>query len=292
MAYKKLQGDVDMKKMLLCLVALSAWAFSACAASTCQDNPLYCNWLAYYGKQAADFQPFDPIVLDADIHPDLAPWKSIKTLLGYLSVGEIASTRPYFKDARAAGVLISQDPNNPGAWYVDVRKAAWRDMLINTIIPSILNQGFKGLLLDTLDASIYLERVNPIAYRGMIDAAVNLVFCIHNAFPQAKLMLSDAYPILNRVGGYIDYALGNTVLTWYDPKSELYYYTTREMYESAVSYLRNAKVLFPSLTLMSLDYWNPNDPYTITQIYRRERQNGFRPYVGPARLQQIVLEPQ
>jgi polysaccharide biosynthesis protein PelA len=283
-----------MKKLLLLLLTLSALLDRAFANPTCQQNSLYCNWISYYNNQAApaEFRNYNPLVLDADRHPDLTPLRSMgKTLLGYVSLGEVSTTRSYFTEAQNAKLLIAPNPNYPGSWYVDIRQPAWTNLMIQKVIPSILKQGFQGLLLDTLDIPIYLEQVNNPAYIGMTQAAIDLVIAIRTAFPQIPLMLDRAYPILNEVGSYINFALGESVLTTYNFSTNLYYYLTLAEYTSQVTYLQKAQAAYPHLVVMSLDYWNPADPATVRKIYHAERKNGFRPYVSTISLHQITPEP-
>jgi polysaccharide biosynthesis protein PelA len=55
--------------------------------------------------------------------------------------------------------------------------------------------------------------------------------------------------------------------------------------------LRPARERRPPLPVLSLDYWDPSDPKTIREIYRRERALGNIPYVGSRLLDRIVPEP-
>jgi polysaccharide biosynthesis protein PelA len=281
-----------MKKFLILLMTITAF-LNVAFATTCKENPLYCQWLIYYNTQGtpSDFQPYNPIVFDSVNHPDIGSLNNVKQVLGRLSLGEITVTSNYFTNAQNAGVLIAPNANSPGSWYVDIRKPAWSELLLNTIIPYILNQGFNGLLLDTLDHSLYLAQINPSAYSGMTPAAVTLVKAIRAAYPNLTLMINRAYSILDQVGGSVNYALGSAVLTQPNPNNGRYYYTTVREYTSQINALKNAKTLFPQLTLFSLDFWNASDTFTLSSIYRQEFQNGFRPYVGEAHLQSIVSAP-
>jgi polysaccharide biosynthesis protein PelA len=283
-----------MKKIWLLLLTLTALMNIADANSLCPENPLYCNWVVYYSDQAqtSDFDCFNPIVLDADVHPSLPPLLAEgKTLLGYVSLGEIGNYRYYFQEVQNAGILISQDPNYPGSWYVDIRSPFWTNLMISTVIPNILNQGFQGIFMDSLDVPIYLEAINPSAYSGMTQAAINLVIAINNAFPNAPLMLNRAYQILADLGGYITYALGESVYTTYDFSTQQYEYLDQSGYQWSLGYLQGAQELYPNLNVMSLDYWDPSDPVTITKIYKVERNNGFIPYVTTIALNVITPEP-
>jgi len=284
-----------MKKLWLLILTLAACMNIANAQNPlCSTNPLYCNWVVYYNNQAStsDFDEFNPIVLDADFHPALAPLIAEgKTLLGYVSVGEVGNYRYYFQQVQNAGILISQNPNYPGSWYVDIRSPFWTNLMINTVIPNVLAQGFQGIFMDSLDIPIYLEAINPSAYAGMTQAAINLVIAIRNAFPNAPLMLNRAYQILTNVGSYINYALGESVYTTYNYGTQQYEYVDQAGYQWSLGYLQGAQAQFPNLTVMSLDYWDPSDPVTIKKIYKTERTNGFIPYVTTIYLNTITPEP-
>jgi polysaccharide biosynthesis protein PelA len=282
-----------MKKIFFLLVTLTTLLNSAHANTTCSENPLYCNWLVYFNQQGntGDFNGYNPIVFDADRHPDLKPLKPVKTVLGYISLGEVNVQRSYFDSVQTAGILIAPNPNYPGSWYVDLRNPFWKELIIQTVIPSILNQGFTGLFLDNLDIPIYLEQVNSNGYTGMIRAAADLIIAIRAAYPNIPLMMNRGYQLLSAVGGSITYALGESVLTRFNSTTERYEYVPIREYQKQVAYLQNAQSLYPKLILGSLDFWYPNDSLTISKIYHAERQNGFVPYVGAANLQQIVPEP-
>lgn len=280
--------------MLLLLLTLTTLMSKGDANPLCSTNPLYCNWVVYYNNAAStsDFDEFNPIALDADFHPSLPPLLAEgKTLLGYISLGEVGSYRYYFNDVQQAGILISENPNYPGSWYVDIRSPYWTNLMISTVIPNILNQGFQGLIMDSLDIPIYLEAINPSTYAGMTQAAIDLVIAIRNNFPNAPLMMNRAYQILNSVGGYITYALGESVYTTYNWGTQQYTYEDQGGYQWQLSYLQGAQALYPNLQVMTLDYWDPADPTTIKQIYKVERNNGFVPYVTSIDLYHITPEP-
>lgn len=283
-----------MKKTMLLLAALMVFMNVAFAATpTCKNNPLYCPWLIYYSSQgkASEFKQYDPIVFDSVNHPALSSMKSVKNLLGRLSFGSVNVNDSYYNNAQSAGLLISPIPNSPGNWYVDIRKPYWQNLLLTQLVPAILKEGFTGIFIDDLDYSIYLEQTNPSAYTGMAQAAINLVSALRSAFPQIPLMMNNAYKILNSVGGYLNFTLGSSLLTSYNTQTKTYYYVPLKKYQASVKYLQNAQALFPNLVVMSLDYCNPADSFTLQNIYNEEYKNGFRPYASSAGLQSITPAP-
>lgn len=279
--------------LLLALAAFTA-SLQAETETTILPAPLVEKWVVYYNNtaQTCEFDPYNLIVLDADFHPSITPLAAEeKKVLGYVSLGEVGNYRYYFQDVQDAGLLIAQNPCYPGSWYVDIRKSFWTALMIDTVIPKILEEGFHGILIDALDIPLYLETVNPAAYAGMTQAAVDLVMAIRTAFPDTPLMLNRAYELLSHLGGYIDYAVGDAVYTKYDYRTKQYQYVDQANYQKTVGYLNAAQLLYPNLNVLSLDYWDAEDTLTYSKIYKTERHNGFHPYVSTINLNQIIQEP-
>src|SRR4051794_36004234 len=118
------------------------------------------TFLVYYGAKpepaAADFG-----VLALDSEYDQAALSELRVksiVLGYLSIAEVHTTRPYFSEMAAAGLLGAENPAWPDARFVDMRDVRWRRRVLDDIVPGILKRGFHGLIIDTLDSAETLER--------------------------------------------------------------------------------------------------------------------------------------
>jgi polysaccharide biosynthesis protein PelA len=252
------------------------------------------RWIVYYSDQVdvEELRDYSLLVFDSDRHPPLRPLAAGgKVLLGYISLGEVNAQRPYFHSALQAGFLVGENPMWPGSHYVDVRNQQWRELVIGKLVPALLAQGFQGVFLDTLDDPGELERRAPAAYRGMTVAAIELVGALRQAFPWIKIMMNRGYDILPQVAGAIDMALGESVYATYDFDQKLYHLAPAKEYQEQVRALKQAKKRNPALEIYSLDYWDPTDRMGIRRIYRKERANGFEPYVGAIGLDQVIKEP-
>lgn len=251
-------------------------------------------WVVYYGDQAPPdtFQSYNPIILDSAHHPAL---KSLledkKTVLGYLDLAEAEERLDWFAQIKEMGILINENPEFPGSWSIDIRNKLWSDFLLNKIIPDIFAEGFSGLFLDQVDVALALESQDPQKYKGMKEAAVNLIKAIRKKYPQKYLMLNRAYQILDQVGDEIDFELAETLYTSYNFKTKEYYVRPKEEFEWQLSQLNHARFLFPKLTVFSLDYWDPKDQEMYRKIYSIERAQGMRPYVSTPTLDKIYPEP-
>lgn len=277
------------KSVLRALVG--AMAFAGIAPARAADVE---RFVVYYGQDATtdDFAPYRRAVLDADHHPALAPLaaRGIE-LFGYVSVGEADEARPYHAQVAAAGLLLGANPNWPGARYVDLRKPAWRTLLLDRIIPGVVAQGFQGLFLDTLDDAAFLENADPVANRGMIEAGAATIRAIRARYPSIPLMLNRAYEVAALVPNDLESILAESLTSDYDFKSRRYHMRARADLAWGMARVAELRALNPRLSLYSLDYWDPTDQRGIARLYEQERRAGFVAYVATVDLQKIVGEP-
>ena len=252
------------------------------------------NWLAYYQDEAAPeaFSDYGLLVFDSQYHPPIPALAAAgKTILGYISLGEVEGYRAHFGMVRAEGILFDENPNWPGSYFVDLRSALWRDRVLGHLIPKILNRGFHGLFLDTLDNAAYLESTDPVKYRGMRQSAAKLVMEIRSHFPSILIMMNRAYEILPEVAGHIDMELAESCFSDFDFSSKQYRRVPQQEYQQQVQELQRIRALHPGLEIFTLDYWDPSDDQGIRTIYREQESNGFNPYVATVELDRIVPRP-
>ena len=84
-------------------------------------------WVVYYAAELPPtaFYGFDLVVFESDSHPPLEPLVDRrKKVIGYISLGEVNETRPYFAEVKAEGLYRGENENWKGSYFVDVRDAA------------------------------------------------------------------------------------------------------------------------------------------------------------------------
>jgi uncharacterized protein (TIGR01370 family) len=251
-------------------------------------------WAVYYSDQAplAALDPYELLVLDSEHHPPLRPLLDRgKTVLGYLSLGEVENHRPWFARVKAMGVLAGENQTWSGSFSIDVRDRRWTALVIEELLPRLLHQGFHGVFLDTLDNPAELERQDPARHAGMTQAAARLVQAIRLHYPGIRIMLNRAYEILPEVAGLLDYELGESIYTRWDFKQSRAGLQTEADYADQVRSLLDARSRNPKLQILTLDYWDVADQPGVRAIYRLQRANGFSPYVSVVSLDRIVPEP-
>ena len=151
-------------------------------------------------------------------------------------------------------------------------------------------RGFTGLMLDTLDTPPYLELSDPARFAGMRQAAVELVNSIRESWPNMMLVMNRGYALLPDVIDKVDAIVAESLLAAPDPASDGFVWVDPSQVETQLAMLCPAASRRPPLPILSLDYWDPNDPKTIGEIYSRERTLGHHPYVATRLLDQIVPE--
>lgn len=252
------------------------------------------RWAVYYAAAApaATFFDYDLVVFDADAHPPLPPLldRGVQ-VLGYVSVGEVASYRRYFTAVQKQGLLLQENPNWPGSFAVDLRDPRWTERLIDEIVPAILHQGFHGIFIDTLDQPLHLEATSPSKFKGMRRGAVQLIRTLRQRYPGMVIMVNRGYPILPQIASSIDMALGESVRTTYNFASKRYERVSEGDYQWQLQWLNKARQAAPRLQLFTLDYWDPADAAGITEIYALQRDKGLIPYVATVELDRLVPEP-
>lgn len=252
------------------------------------------SFAVYYSDRAApeEFLKYDLVVLDSSAYPSVALLREKgKTVLGYLSLGEVEKNRPYFTEVKNAGLLIEKNKNWKDSSAVNIGHPLWIKKVVEELVPAILAKGYNGVFLDTLDTPVELERSDPEKWSGLTAASVALVKAIRTNFPHIVIMMNRGYAILPQLSSVIDAELGESVYTDYDFARKTYNLVPTSLYQNQVALLKAAKVQNPTLAIYTLDYWNRNDIKKIAFIYKTQRDNGFVPYVSTIGLDELVAEP-
>jgi uncharacterized protein (TIGR01370 family) len=275
------------------LAACPVWAAGAWAAR--RSSVGGGKWIAFYGQTADEevLASYDVVILDPMFQGSIsAIAESGATLCGYVSLGEIRMTDPYYAEVDPAA-LLQQNADWPGTRRVDVRHESWTTLVTDRIIPSIAARGFTGLLLDTLDTPPYLEQVDPNSNSGMREAAVALVRAIRVAFPDMLLIVNRGYAILSSIVDCVDAVVAESLLTSAEGREG----GTSHRWNAASEVELQLTLLGPAVRhsapvpILSLDYWCPSDAVTVKEIYARERLLGHHPYVATRALDTIIPEP-
>lgn len=201
-------------------------AFGACFClllifskiSPLEAGPLQKKFLVYYGQKISseNLKNVDIAILDPD-SIDPRPLKNGRTrFYGYMSVGEAEEYRFYWPLVSGKKIILEANPDWPGAHLVDIRSPEWQNILVNRLIPQILDKGYDGLFLDTIDVPIMLEREDPKKYGNSAKALVNLVRTIKQKYPKTGIIPNNGLEVLDQIAPFVDGILVEDLYTRHD----------------------------------------------------------------------------
>jgi len=125
----------------------------------------------------------------------------------------------------------------------------------------------------------------------MKDAALRLIREIRRNYPAVRIILNRGFFLLDEAAPSIQYVLAESVLSRYDFANRTYIQAAKSEYQAAVELLQSIRQKHPSLGVLTLDYWWPNETRKVQAIYDLERRNGFVPYVSTIELDRVINEP-
>ncbi|HLK89525.1 MAG TPA: endo alpha-1,4 polygalactosaminidase [Polyangia bacterium] len=213
---------------------------------------------------------------DPQIPPGVFPRGTVR--LGYLSVGEADPRRPYWGEVRGAPFLVEPDPYWTENVRVDVRDPRWQQILLDQAIPHLLDQGFDGLMLDTIDTVPYLESKDAVRFAGSRQALRDLLRTIRDRFPSAALVangttaLADAAP-------FVDGFVVEGVFATYDFGRRLYRATTAPERDWKLARIADALAV-ARRPVFTIEYADVGDLALTRWAESEATQHGFKPYVG------------
>ena len=244
------------------------------------------GWAVYYGDTAKPkvFTSYKLVVLDR-----LYPF-SLKKLIkndtqvaAYVSLGEITVNDPWYQDAKKQGLLLEENPHWPGSYVVDIRDPLWQRMVIQDVIPPLIQRGFTGLMLDTLDSPLAQEEHKP----GMARAAVRLVAAIRLAYPQLTLIQNRGYAAVEETAPFLNYILAESTFTNFDPAQKKHILRSKEEEDYALNYIHRAQAKAPWVQVLGLEYWDPVDIKTEEMLTKKMLENNMLPYISTRTLVQV-----
>ncbi len=259
--------------------------FAACSTPPAAFDPG--GWVCYFGPAipAERFSSFDLAILEPDEFPDVREMGPLKKI-GYLSIGECGTYRPYWPLIRNRPWVGKENPNWPGDVAVDIRSEEWQALLLDTAIPAILSRGFNGLFLDTLNEAVYDEISNVPGSAGKINAAVSFIRKIRARHPGLMIITNSGLDIIEKTEPHIDAVLVEDLATLYNFETKRYgpqdTETTQQMVERLTAFQRRT-----GKSVFVIDYATSGQPDLIRASADLCRTNRFRLYVAEIDLRRL-----
>lgn len=230
------------------------------------------------------FAPFSILALDSSYPAEelAALRESGKTTLCHLSLGNASPAKGWFKPLEEAGVL-SETPAGSGSWVINLKDPAWENLLVQALIPQLIEKGFTGLLLDDLDS--LQERKQQGQASALIDS-------IRKHFPQLKLMANGGLGYLPSFAQRIDYILLENRIAKNQQLIPLI------QLSKTLTLLDSGIKANPKLLTFALDYYSPEPSplmapqlVIIANLRRLHFENGLISCVTVESLDAVPIRP-
>ena len=238
------------------------------------------SYAVYYGNGKVEaLSNFDLVILEPENYSkdEIEKLKRSGTVvLAYLSLGEVNKDRWFFKEVKAC--LIGKNPTWQ-SYYVNISCKAWRDVILNEVIPQLISKGFDGLFLDTVDV--------VDVFPNMRDDMIKLILEIRDRYPNLILIQNRGFSILDETVRYIDGVLFECFTThynWTSKKYEIWGGEELRWIENQAERLAKLKEEYGILVL-TLDYAESKELKDV--CIQHARKFGFVPFVSTINLNRI-----
>jgi polysaccharide biosynthesis protein PelA len=275
--------------VLLCLAATS-WA--APRDNSLQSVKKWFILLNYdpqrFGVNPGQVQAYDLVIIDADQHPALDLFKPTAFRIAYVSMGEAEVYRFYWPQIQGTSFVLEENPNWAGNFYVDVRDSSWQALIIDTVISKIVQAGFQGIMLDTLDTAEFLEDRDPEKFYGMRAAMTAFVKKVHEKYPGLLLISNNGFALLPELAPFLSAMLVEDVYRMPDFEKGGYTDVPQADREYKIKTLVQLQRAY-HLPVFNIEYVSRTDKKNIRFCLRASRRLGFKPYVAEKELREIYL---
>ncbi len=231
----------------------------------------------HYGEQLPieDLRVFDILVVEPDHghQPKVLRQKGTEPF-AYVSVAEVQSTRPYYKDIPAEWKMARN-----GDWNADVidqTPAAWPDFFAQHVVAPLWEKGYRGFFLDTLDSYRLAKSFDEA---GQQAGLIRVVETLHKRFPGIRLILNRGFEIVPSLRGKIEIVAGESLYRrWHagQKRYEAVPEADREWLLGQMKKVRDES----GIPVLAIDYVPPADRALTRETAERIKADGFIPWVS------------
>lgn len=273
-------------------LALSA---SACSAPCRRPEPgatMWRRWAVAYGAldpEAA--RGLELLIVEPANFDSLVALRerTDAVLCGYVSVGEISVGDPDFATLEHTPAVL-ETTTHWGSRHVDLRSARWREHILARI-GQLVASGYDGVMLDTIDTPLELERRDPGFYHGTTQMARALLEQLARTYPGLMVLLNGGYGLGDELPDAVDALVIESLFGGYDARTGAYR-QARSSSERAevIAWIERARRR-RALPVFAIDYAEDTRSEEASARARALRQLGFSPYIARGELAQIQKQP-
>jgi hypothetical protein len=235
------------------------------------------SFAVYYGDKKVDIDKlkfYDLAIVQpnsltpeqlAQLHTD-----GVK-VVAYMTLGELDPTASFAKEVPESWVLGTNQ--NWGSKFINASEPGWQ-AIMQREATRILELGFDGLFLDTLDTADDYPQAKP----GLIQIVKDL----RKNFPAKLLVQNRGFRLLEQTANSIDAVMFEDFSTTYDFDKKLYSASDGDPTEVLEYHARG-------LVVLAMEYALPSQQNLIVRAYSRAKQYGFIPFISTINLDELFV---
>lgn len=269
--------------------ALIALALGGCVYRMAQQEPAdtasALHSIAFYYGDRPDWTMLDSYqmaVLEPEHDFDLSG-RANTQWLAYVSVGEALESRAYYADIPQELIL---DRNR--IWrsmVIDVARPEWADFLLEKVFAPIVEQGYQGFFLDTLDS---YQLVHGSGARGNASRAglQQLIHRLKQRWPEHHIILNRGFELFPAVAEDVFALAFESLYQGWDEAAGEYVevsHRDREWLSAQVGHALQTR----KIPVIAIDYCDPSSPDCTLRTLRKIRARGWVPFVADGGLVQL-----
>lgn len=273
---------------LLAFVAVGALFASMAAAgqpaaSSGKRITLDTKWLCYYGddRRVLDVEGYDLLLVESEgVGEVTEEEKRGRTVVAYMSVGELERYRWYYPDVKDKAWVYDVNPDWPDSRLVDVRSREWQDLVIDEVAQVIMDLGYDGFILDNVDTPEALLRADAEFFAGAADAMVGLINRLRATYPDAVIIANNGLSIVPRCGDALDAMMYEGTQSTWTREGNAYVYGEITPQQKAWQRPRFNRVRAAGVPILALEYADLSDKAEVERIYELCRKAKTNPFVS------------
>jgi polysaccharide biosynthesis protein PelA len=282
---KQVIGPLELVQVLLiCLAMLIGSNNSqAQARPTATGEPYSIAW--HYGaKPPLDaLRIFNRVVVEPDHGMDPRAYafknKGASELYAYLAIGEVQSTRRYFKAMPAS--MVRGENKEWASLVIDQTHPDWPTFFVDQIVTPQWDRGYRGFFLDAMD-SYQLIAKDDSARAAQTQGMILAIRQLKAKYPTAKLVFNRGFELLPDLKHHVEAVAAESLFHGWNNAAKLYKPVPNEDREWIHQRLKEVQAM--GLVAVAIDYVDPKDLTLARQTAKKILDSGFTPYVTDGQL--------
>jgi len=242
----------------------------------------------FYGASVPVDQlaPFDTVVIEPDSGFDPTAHTAGSTQqkwLAYVSVGEVAPTRDYYK--RIPSAWLNGRNATWASRIIDQSAPGWPQFFVKNVIAPLWAKGYRGFFLDTLDsyqsiAATADERVRQQA------GLVAVIRALKASYPNARLIFNRGFELMPEVHDLVYAVAFESLYNGWDQANKRYVAVPEADRQWLLAQARTLREQY-RLPVLSIDYCPPTVRACTQDTIDKISAQGIIPYVTDGALQTV-----